>query len=523
MIHFFKQNKTWIGICSFLTVLFLSYFFLKRYQIARQEYAKGRVMIALDSRIQSGDPRLIGGDPASQYLEELRFLPLISFDENGNIRNVLAEKIEATSDRAWKIKIKSGVHFANGDLLSADDVIATYDRILTPSPGFPSSPRRSSFQQVQKLEKISNDEIQITLKDPDASFLSNLTIGVMPKQAALSAKANTVDGKGYESGPFLLKRKTENQWTLEKNPFYALDPKPIMGTIVFKIIPDSSTRYAALLKGDVDIVQNGLDPDKIQLLEKEKKDQFQILKRDRLATTSLAFNFRDPLLANPLVRQAIAYGIDRPMILKYMMHSSERPATGMFPPGNGYYAEQIPLIAYNPQKAKQLLEESHVSLPLELTLKLSSSNKSHAEIAKAIAANLKEIGIELKLEVLENSIFQDQIRKGMSQIWMSSWVGFKDPDHLRFVFSSDMVPPKGGNRGAYANAEVDALLKNGKTVTQKEERKKIYDKAQLLLSKDLPYFYLWHGLNTAVVSNRIEGFQIYADGRYAALINVKKK
>lgn len=276
-----------------ISVFALFYFVLKKYQAERILRAKDKVVVALDARIQSGDPRLIGGDAGSQYLEELRFLPLVSFDEHGNLKNILMESAQPTSDHSWKIKIKHGVTFADGSNLTASNVESTYQSIMHPKKKFPHSPRASSFQNVISFKATSPELLEVVLKEPDASFLNNLVIGILPKSAVYLARPNDVDGKGYESGPYVLKKKSDASWTLVKNKKYTAGNMAKANSIEFKIMPDSSTRYAALIKGDVDIVQNGLDPDKVDLVEKSMQDKFKIIKSSRLATTSLAFNFRN--------------------------------------------------------------------------------------------------------------------------------------------------------------------------------------------------------------------------------------
>ena len=104
-------------------------------------------------------------------------------------------------------------------------------------------------------------------------------------------------------------------------------------------------------------------------------------------------------------------------------------------------------------------------------------------------------------------------------MWLGPWTGFKDPDHLRFIFSSSMFPPSGANRGHYSNPQLDALLERGRTEFNPAKRKAIYLKAQELISNDLPYIYLWHGMNVAITSKRVHGYELYADGRYWSLIN----
>ena len=519
-----RRAKSYVVVVIFACIF--AYFI---YSIVKNPGSKtngtptNELFLGFESKVQAFDPRIVGLDANSQYIEELRFLPLISFDEGGNIKNMLAESITPKSNKSWEIKIKKGILFASGREITADDIVATYNAIMNPAFGFPVSPRRGAFKNITTLKKVSANEIYLELKEPDASFLNNLVIGTLPKTAAETALPNDVNGKDYESGPFILKTASDTNLLLLKNEKYNLTLPAKLNGVDFKIIPDAGTRYAALIKGDIDVIQNSLDPDKVVTIEKEMQNKFNVYKQTKQATTYLGINFRDPQLKNLKVRQALVSAIDIKSILKYRLHSNEEPATSMFPPQNFYFDKDIPQTSFDPEKAKSLLKESGINLPIALSIKVSSSNKSTLEVAKAIAANLASVGFNPKVETLENSIFQEQIRRGISQVWLSPWTGFKDPDHLRFVFASDMVPPNGGNRGAYSNGELDKLLQQGREELIPAERKKIYDKAQQIIADDVPYVFLWHGENLAVVSKQVEGFKLYADGRYWSLINVTKK
>ncbi len=483
---------------------------------------KSTLYVAFDSKIQSGDPRLIGSDPNSQYIENLRFLPLIGFDENGKLQNFLVDEIIPITNKSWLIKIKKDIKFSNGSNLSAEDVVATYNAIMNPEKSFPPSPRKAAFNSVTVFKAKTPYEILIELKDPDASFLNNLVIGILPKEAILTAGPNKIDNLGYESGPYILKKADATSWLLSRNENYNFAEKPKMENLNFKIISDSGTRYAALIKGDIDLAQNAIDPDKVALIQKSMNDKFQILSAPKLATTYLAFNFRDPIFSNLKVRQAIAYAIDRKSLLQFRLQGQGTLAKGMFPANNFYYDSSLPEAQFDPQRAKTLLKEANIQDPIAFAIKVSSSNKSTVEIAKAIAANLKDVGFQPSVEMLENSVFLDQLKKGVASVWLSPWVGFKDPDHLRFVFATNMVAPAGGNRGAYSNPNIDDLLQEGREEINPEKRKIIYDQAQQLLSAELPYVYLWHSLNIAVTGKNIEGYKLYADGRYWSIVNVTK-
>lgn len=486
-----------------------------------RSHADGSLVVALEGTIPASDPRLIGGDANSQYIEELRFLPLVSFDEKGNRENVLIESIEPNSAQGWKIKLKSHVLFANGKELTAHDVVATYKTIQTPKEGFPQSPRKVAFENAT-FTAVTNDELNIALKTPDVSFLNNLVIGILPQEAVEKAAANQVNNGQYESGPFILTRFNAKEWTLVKNPKYSFEPKPTMEKIIFKVIPDASTRFAALVKGDVDIVQNSLDPDKITQIETDMPNTFQILKGTRLATTYLAFNFRNQSLQNENVRMAIGNALNIAPILQYRLHSNETAASSMFPSENFYFNAELQPFEFNPENAKKLLIDAQVPLPLKTKLFVSNNNRITSEAARVLAEDLNKVGFQVGVEALENSVFQQQIRNGNAPMWISTWVGFKDPDHLRFAFASNMTPPNGGNRGFFGDAEVDVLLEQGRLEHDIEKRKKIYDSAQQRLATLVPYVYLWHGQNTAVVANDVNGFRLYADGRYRSLVDVKR-
>jgi peptide/nickel transport system substrate-binding protein len=144
-------------------------------------------------------------------------------------------------------------------------------------------------------------------------------------------------------------------------------------------------------------------------------------------------------------------------------------------------------------------------------------------IAKAVAGQLKRVGVDVQIESLEFQTFSKQLADGLVSAWIAPWTGYKDPDHLRFVFHSKQVPPFGGNRGFYASAKVDDLLEKGKNELDMGKRVPFYKEAQRLLSDDMPYVYLWYKLSHVVTAKGVEGFKPYADGRYVSLTEVTKK
>ncbi len=481
---------------------------------------KNTLTVAFDAKVQSFDPRLIGNDANSQYLEELRFWSLVSFDTMGRLKLRIAQSIQPLSQKSWLIKIEDNLCFANGKTINVDDVLSTYEAILNPKPDFPLSPRRGAFKHIKKIEKRGANGIYIELVEPDASFLNNLIIGILPKEVARNSPPNTMSG--YESGPFQLDSVKNNEIIFKKNIHFCGNFKPKMNTIKFKIIPDAGTRYAALVKGDVDLVQNGIDPDKIEILKRKYSKRFQVQENLKQAVTYLGFNFRIPTLQKLEVRKAIAYAIDRESLIKYRFHSRENPAEGFFIPGYPFFKEKN-TIKFDPKLSKEIMSKSGLMLPYRISIKVSSSKKANVEAAKSIAISLSKVGFSARVEPLENTIFQEALKKGNMQIWLAPWLGYKDPDHLRFVFASDMVPPHGGNRGHYSNTKLDKILYDAKETNDFHKRQILYNQAQDIISDDIPYVFLWHGLNTVVSTKNVHDFELYSDGRYTSLEKIYKE
>lgn len=493
----------------------------------QESKAVSSLSVGFDEAPRTADPRLVGFDANSQYLEELRFLPLFSFDAGGNLRPLVAESVTASDPHTFQVKLRPGLKFANGNAITAHDVVATYQHMMRPPQHFPPSPRKGAFAGVLSVFKSAPDQVTFKLKEPDAAFPTNLVIGILP-EAAGRAAADDVDGKGFESGPYTLQSRTDTEWILARNE--AFDgtqlgiPRPKIDEVRFKVIRDETTRYAALVRGDLDLIQNALDADRIVTIQ--RNPDLRVSTRSRLSLDYLGLAADKGVFAKREVRQALAYGINREEILKFTMQNLGTLASGTFPPESAW-ATKLRNFEYDPAKAAALLDTAGLTVgpgkPVRFSFDLKvSTSKARIAVAKAIAAQLQRIGIEVKVESLEFGVFMDQLKEGAIGAWLGSWTGFKDPDHLFFAFNSSMFPPNGGNRGRFSNADVDRLTLQGKNETEPTKRKSIYDEAQRLIADEAPYVFLWHPLSVAVTRKNISGFRMHADGRYLSLPEVSK-
>lgn len=486
--------------------------------------AEGELRLAWEAEPRTIDPRY-AQDANSQYLESLVHCALVQYNADGALSGWLAKSWTWRTPTILEVSLRDDARFADGSPVTAQDVRATY--LFFKKEGLKSpSPRKGAFTKLKDVILAGEKSVIFELTEPDAAFVSNLVVGILP---AIFEGREMLTEKDSPAGcgPFKLQTFDQARIELVPNLSYGLGDKPKLRQVTIKIVKDENTRYAKLRAGELDLVQNLLSRDKVMTLAK-KSPELRIERRQGLTTTYLGFNMKDSFVGRPEVRQAIALAIDKQKIVKYVLNGMARSADSLLPPDNLFYQKQENFQPYDPKVAIDLLEKAGFKDPdgptgrlsrLRLTLK-TTTDLTRVSIAKAIAAELKKIGIEVMVEALEWGRFKAEVDAGRVQMWTLSWIGFKDPDIYRFAFATESFPPSGGNRGYYSNATLDNLLAKGKVETELKKRQAIYGEVQALISRDLPYVFLWHDEIFAIVSRRVSGFVVYADGRLTSLSQV---
>lgn len=490
--------------------------------------------IGSDSAPRSVDPRYVGSDSLSLTLEPLLFLPLVGFSERGQIMEVVAESIKTPQPDVVEILIREGIRFGLGRAVAADDVVATYRFLRFGSAGLPPSPRRSVLENVKSIDKLSERVVRFQLHEPDAALVANLTFGILPKEA-LGRPADEVFGSGFESGPFLREKIEEAQWTLKRNVNFTGAPfggmMPATAKVIFRFFSDSNALLAALERKEVDIVANGLPVDAVLKFKNNPSLGYEVQTTAADNTAFLAFNLRNKIFRDVRVRRAIALAVNREEILKFTLKGFGTLADSFFPEVSAFFMKVESPVRFNLREADMLLDAAglkdpdgtsgprpRASFSIQVPLE-----RERIEVAKAIAAQLKKVGFQVTVEVLEFSTFLKRLNSGKAQMWIAPWSGLKDGDQLRSVFHSKYVPPIGTNRSFYVNDRLDELLDKAKKEANGESRRMLYNKAQTVLLSDQACVFLWHGFSHAVVNQSVSGFKLFPDGRLQSLTRVTKR
>jgi peptide/nickel transport system substrate-binding protein len=490
-------------------------------------HAAGGLNLAWEAEPRTVDPRF-AVDANSQYLENLLHCALVDFDKDGRAVPDLAKSWKWLSPTSLAVELDPAARFGDGSKVTASDVKATYDSMKREDVKNPS-PRKGAFAKLKQVTAKGEGELLFDLEEPDSTFALNLVVGILPAKTASTVDMLTPEMPVVGCGPFKLKSFASTAVELSRNESYGLDAAPKTATVTIKIVKDETTRYAKLQAGEVDIVQNAIGRDKLTDIAK-KNPSLKVVRRPGLNTVYLGFNMKDPLVGKLAVRQAIAQAIDREKIIKYVLNGFAVPATTLITPTDPFLSKSLASPPLDLAKAKKLLDDAGFKDPdgdgkkprFALTYK-TTTDLTRIAVAKAIAADLRKVGIDVTVESLEWGRFKADVEAGKVQMWSLQWVGFKDPDIYRFAFATESFPPNGGNRGFYSNAELDKLLTLGRVENDPAKRADTYEKVQKIVSDEMPYVFLWHEEIFAVVNDAVEGFELFADGRFASLQHAYRK
>jgi len=472
--------------------------------------APNTLVMIIESSPNNLDPR-VGIDGQSERIDGLIFNYLLERDENFNPKPALAERWEIPDPRTYIFHLRSGVHFHNGQPLTARDVQWTFDSLLT---GKIRSPRASTYRFVASVEALEEGTVIFHLKEPFSPLLWDLcdgSVGIVPFGTLTEISDHPIG-----SGPFrFVRAEPDKEVILERNDDY-WGPKPHLERVRFAVVPDTITRALELRKGSADAAINALTSDMVATLEREQN--LAVLRGPGTVLQYMNFNLRDPILRDVRVRQAIALALDRRPILEYLWRGFAQPANSILPPQSWAYDDNVPRYEHDPERARQLLDAAGYparnGVRFHVTMKTSSDENTRLMVA-VMQQQLREVQIQLDIRTFEFATFYADITKGAFQIHSLRWIGSnEDPDIFEYAFHSSKFPPTGANRTFYSSPRMDALIDQARAELDQNMRKKLYAQIQQILAEDLPSINLWYLDNVLVHTKRVRNLTLNPAGNY---------
>jgi peptide/nickel transport system substrate-binding protein len=456
------------------------------------------------------DPRL-ATDAISSRIDELIYESMVAVNPSGNFVGQLAERIEHPTPTRLIFHLRHDARFSNGHVLTARDVIYTYESIKNPTT---RSLKASGLDELESIRAFDDYTVEMATRRPYAPALEMAAYGIVAAGSPLPGKGADIAPSG--TGPF---RATyfgrDEAVVLARHPFRPV-PKNAARGIVLKIVPDATVLALELTEGICDFAENdGIQPDLIPYLATQPG--LRVSKSPGTTFQYLAFNFRDPRLRDLRVRRAIAYAIDRDGIVNTMLRGTARVATGLLAPENWAYEGKVTRYPYDPAAAERMLESAGYTRDDPRLRFIYKTTPEGRRLAEAIQAMLKRVGITIDIHTNEWATFYGDLQRGNFDLTAGQWLGINDPHQYFLLFDSKMTPPVGSNRGAYANPAMDNLLAAGDTAMDEARRRTIYKMVQKFAASDLPYVPLWWVDTVTAMYRRIGGFVPYPNGNLISL------
>ena len=474
--------------------------------------------IGLSSEPSSVDPHYHNLGPNNMVAFHM-FDRLIDQDQNQQLQPGLAESWKAVDETTWELKLRQGVTFHDGNPFNADDVVFTFER----APDVPNSP--SSFATYTKgktVKKIDDHTVHIVTEKPSPLVPNDIsTIPIISVEVGTGATTEDYNsGKAMVgTGPFTFSEYVPgDRIVMQRNEGYWGD-KPAWETVTFKPIKSGPSRVAALLAGDVDVI-NGVPTTDIGSLESNDKVSLWQGSSNRVIYLHLDHDRADSpfvkangggAIENPLrdkrVRLAISKAINRDLIVERVMENVAIKAGQLLPDGFFGVSDKLQPLDPDPEGAKALLAEA--GFPDGFELRIHGPNDRYindAKIAEAIAQMLTRTGIKTDVETMPRSVYFKRASRGgpddtpeFSFILVGWGAGSGEASSpLRsLIHTFDKEKGYGAsNRGRYSNPEVDAIIEEALVTVDDAKRQDLLAKATELAIEDVAIIPLHYQVNT---------------------------
>ncbi len=490
------------------------------------------------------------------------FSGLIRLDENGQVVTDLADGLSVSEDQTrFQFVLKEGIHFANGDPITAYDVKYSLERVLHPDTQSTTTwvlekiLGAKGYTEAQAAIKAgaSHDEIDpvflegvpgieiyeisghqvlnIRLNEPFAPFLSLLAMPAAAIVSATDVREAKEAGRSFEENPVGAGPWKLDHWTRDKEIVLVRNDKywdelPKLEKIVFRIIPTDANAVSEFETGGLDVLNVPLP--EVPLWRQKTQDKAILHEIQQLHLFFLAFNTTRKPFDDLRVRKAMVHAADIGLILKTIREDLGIQAKGAIPPGLLGYDEERQPFPHDPELARTLLQEAGYANGFECEILYTSPDTR--PVLEALQAQFSKVGISVRLNRAEWSTYRELRNQNNYDIAYYEWYAdYPDPDNFLFpLFHSSQ-------NKRYRNAEVDNIIETArnlpdettahfidimlmrnpklvevtreKAVVDAKERERLYQLADRLLYEDCPAIFMWHRKILQAVNPRVEGYR----------------
>ena len=460
------------------------------------------------------DPDILDPTMARTYVGRIVFSAvcdkLFDIDEKLNIVPQLGLSYETSADgKEVTIRLRPNVKFHDGEPLDAEAAKFSLERHLN----FPGSFRKPELASLDHVDVIDPLTVKLVLKSPFSPLIAQLTdrAGMMVSPKAAKAAGDKFGLHPVCAGPYkFVERVQQDRIVFEKFADYWNKDNVFIDRVVFLPIVDATVRLANLKSGGLDLIERVLATD---IKDVRADSNLKLSTAIELGYQGITLNIghdkaKGPLSQSAKVRQALDLSIDREAINQVVFNGEFLPGNQWVNPEHPYYQKAFPVHPRNIEKAKALLKEAGVALPVTVDFMVPKGAETEA-VAQVVQSMAAEAGIDMKIRVTEFATSLKQAEAGEYQAYLLAWSGRIDPDGNSYVFLHSDAPQ---NYSAWMNPEADKALDGARLVTDMAQRKAIYEKLTRAEMEDQAILYIYHRRILIAHTARLEGYRQMPDG-----------
>ena len=468
---------------------------------------------------------ILATDSSSSEIASFLFSGLVKYDKDLNeIIGDLAQDFYYEDDQTLIFKLHPNIKWHDGKTMDAEDVVFTYEVLVSQKI---SSPYSANFRFVQSVEALDALTVRVHYKKPYFKALETWMMGILPRHILedetnlMNASFNT---NPVGTGPYkLYQLEHSKNIILRANENYFLG-KPKIEQISFHVIADPMTRFLMLKS-------KALDVGSIEAMEYERQldasffENFDIYEQISHSYTYLGFNLKRQKFQDPRVREALSLAIDREELVSILFFKHAKVCTGPFLPGTKSFNADVKAPKQNIQRAKELLKEAGYDEANPLSFEIATSNSSSIRpyAAQILQHQLKKAGVIVNLRVMEWQAFLNMVvfPKEFDTVLLG-WSLSSTPDPYIF-WHSDNDKQGGFNFIGYNNPKIDAMIERSQSTIDKEKLAQINQEIFATIVKDNPYLFLYIPNSITSVSKNIKNIESTLSGIWHNYIQWEKE
>ena len=453
----------------------------------------GEVTVGIAQDLDSLDPHKMVYAGTKEVLFNV-FEGLVKPDQNGDLVPAVASEYKVSEDaKVYTFTLRDGITFHDGSAVTAEDVKYSIERYAE------IQGESSAFSIMESVDIVDEKTVEVHLSEGNSEFLANLTLAVLPK----SNEAN-FETQPIGTGPFKFVSFTPGQsFVVEANEGYWNPELPYLDKVTFKIVADADTALTELQAGTLDVYQY-MTEDQASTLT----SGFNIVQGSINYVQGLFLNNNFEPFQDVRVRQAINYAVDKDMINEFLFSGkSHIIGTNMIPAFKKYYNEETEsYYTRDVEKAKALLAEAGYENGFDLVITVPNNYAPHESTAQIIVENLKEVGINATINLIEFSTWVDDAYNGRNyQATVVAVDGTLSPSS----WLAKNLSTASNNFTNFNNADFDEAYTSALASIDDAEKVELYKKCQMILAEDAASVYIQDPANLVALNEKLDGYVFY--------------